>query len=153
MTRPARLNPSRGIAASRASAAALRPCAPTQQPFAPTRVYKCPCGASVVLAPSAPLPGDWQTVVIAARKGRPERVGYRCGRCCRRALVMELLRDDLALRTVAIADARRLAAWAERAGLDERGIRIVIGRMQTERGSEAWARVIELCLAGLEDEG
>lgn len=152
MTRPARLNPSHAFAAARASAVALRPCAPTDQPYAPTRRYACPCGASVELAPSAPLPDGWQTVVIPARKGRPERTAYRCGRCCRRALVMELLRDDLALRTVATRDARRLASWCERNGLDARGIRVVIGRLQAERASESWARIVERAIGGSEDE-
>lgn len=143
-----RANPHRAFEASRASAAALRPCAPTEQPYSPTRVYRCPCSASVTLAPAAPLPGDWQTVVIPARKGRPERVGYRCPRCCRRALVFELLADDIELHKVAKEDALRLARWCERRGLDHRGVRTVIRRLQAERGAVAWARLVELCEVG-----
>lgn len=141
--RPARLNPSRGIAASRAAASSPRSCSPTDQPYAPARTYHCAsakCGASVVLAPTSPLPDDWQTVVIAAQRGRAERTGHRCPKCARRSLVFELLADDIALHAIAIADARRLAAWCESQGLDGRGIRIVIRRMKTQHGAEAWAR-------------
>lgn len=149
MSRPhPRQNPARGIAASRASASTLRPCGPTEQPYRPASVYRCPCSASVTLAPSAPLPGDWQTVVIPARKGRPERIAYRCPRCVRRQLVLTLLADDLALHTIAISDARRLHAWCERRGLDDRGICTVIRRLQAERGAEAWARLVERCEIG-----
>lgn len=156
-TKPAaRQNPSHGIAASRASAAAPRPCAPTEQPYAPSRMYACStrhCGSWVELAPTAPLPDDWITVTIAAERGRAARVGYRCGKCQRRQLVMSLLSDDLALKTLTRHDARRLAAWCERAGLDARGIRIVIGRLQAARGSEAWARMVARYMADMEDEG
>lgn len=145
MSHPTRLNPARGLAASRASASTLRPCAPTQQVVAPPTVYRCPCAASVTLAPSAPLPGDWETVVIPARKGRSERVAYRCPRCVRHQLVLTLLADDLALHTIAISDARRLAKWCERQGLDHHGICTVIRRLQAERGATAWARLIERC--------
>lgn len=143
-----RANPHRAFEASRAAAAALRPCAPTQQPDRPAQVYRCPCAASVTLAPLAALPGDWQTVVIPARKGRPERVGYRCPRCIRRQLVLTLLADDIALHAIAISDARRLARWCERQGLDHRGICTVIRRLQAERGAEAWARLVERCEVG-----
>lgn len=143
-----RQNPARAFEASRASAAALRPCAPTSQPYAPAQVYRCPCAASVTLAPLAPLPGDWQTVVIAARKGRPERIAYRCPRCVRRQLVLTLLADDIALHAIAIRDARRLAAWCLRNDLDARGICTVVRRLQAERGALAWARLVERCELG-----
>lgn len=145
-----RSNPHRAFEASRAAAAALRPCAPTEQAVAPPHVYRCPCSASVTLAPLAPLPGDWQTVVIPARKGRPERVAYRCPRCVRRQLVLTLLADDIALHAIAISDARRLARWCERQGMDHRGICTVIRRLQAERGRMAWARLVELCEGGMD---
>lgn len=146
-----RQNPARAFEAARASAAALRPCAPTDHPYAPSRMYACStrhCGSWVELAPSEPLPADWVTVTIAAKKGQAARTGYRCGKCRRRLLVFELLSDDLALHTIAIADARRLARWCERQGLDNRGICVVIRRLQTERGAEAWARLVERCEIG-----
>ena len=121
------------------------PCAPTSQPFAPARLYACStrhCGSWVELAPGDPLPADWITVTIQARKGSAARMGYRCGACRRRVLVFELLSDDLALGTVSRRAALTLARWCESQGLDDRGIRIVIKRLQDAHGAAAWAGVL-----------
>ena len=115
---------------------------------APVRTYRCPCSASVELAPGAPLPDGWATVPVASRRGMAGRTGYRCGRCTRRQLVMALLADDIALRTVKRVDARRLANWCIRQEIDERGIRVVVGRMQAERAAGTWAEIVDRATGG-----
>ena len=141
MSRPRRRPPTVARVAS-ASRDSLRPCAPTEHPFSPGTTHKCPCGQACHLEPRAPLPDGWITVQVRAKRGGPERVGYRCDRCTRRQLVFELLADDLALGTVTRGDARRLAGWVLKQDLDRRGICVMVRRLQAEHGAAAWAGVM-----------
>lgn len=77
-----------------------------------------------------------------AQRGAGERTAYRCPRCNRRRLVLELLADDIAGELLTRRDARALAGQLERAGLDSRGVCIVIGRLKAQHAAASWARVL-----------
>lgn len=77
MTRPRSMNPGVHFATARASVAAIRPSAPTEQPFAPPQKYTCGgCGVAVELELLDPLPDGWVTGV-----GDGGSVVYRCPAC------------------------------------------------------------------------
>ena len=61
----------------------------------------------------------------------------------RRALVLDLLRDDIASGTATLwRDVYPLIRECNRAELDRRGVLIYIARWQAERGREAWSTAI-----------
>lgn len=86
--------------------------------------------------------GSWapRSASLMGWIGRGSRAGVPVvGRLPGRVLLATVAALGLALLA---RDARALAGQLERAGLDSRGVCIVIGRLKAQHAAESWARVL-----------